>query len=197
MLDKNADQSLDNNLIKIKNNFLKNNPNIILCKTPFLKSEFLNRFINLVDFHIIFLDIDLLYSGYVKSGFINQNKNVTIVRVNKQNFRMELAEIIENISKKKMMVIIDSLNGLYNMFEESDSARIINASLVLLSCVARYTNSQVLLCGLAIKNEEGKWILSPSGRHILSSKGSCWYDLSLSQNQLKINSLKPVFRSIF
>ena len=190
MLDKNPNQSSEKELEKIKNEFSKNNPNILLCKTPFLKSEFLNRIINEIDFPIIFLDVDLMYSGYVNSGLVKQPANVTIIRPNKENFRNELKGIIRILSKQKSLVIIDSLNGLYNMFDDFDSARTINSSLVLLSSVAHYNGSQIILSGMAIKNEDGEWILSPSGRHILSSKGLGLYGLGQSETKIKLNLIE-------
>ena len=190
MLDKNPNQSSEKEFEKIKNEFSKKNPNILLCKTPFLKSEFLNRIINEIEFPIIFLDVDLMYSGYVSSGLVKQSANITIIRPSKENFRNELKGIIRILSKQKSLIIIDSLNGLYNMFDDFDSARIINSSLVLLSSVAKYNGSQMILSGMAIKNEDGEWILSPSGRHILYSKGLGLYGLSQSETKIKLNLIE-------
>ena len=40
----------------------------MLCSEPFHKAEFLNRLTNSVENTIIFVDIDLLYTGYIESG---------------------------------------------------------------------------------------------------------------------------------
>ena len=65
MLDKNPEIILDDNLENIKHEFRKNVPSLVLCSNSFHKIEFLNTLINSVKNPIIFVDIDLLYSGYI------------------------------------------------------------------------------------------------------------------------------------
>lgn len=189
MLDKNPNWILDNDLVQLKNEFSDKNPNIILCSKPFVKSEFLNRLIDSTTFPVIFLDFDLLYSGYVISGMIKKNENVKIIRSSRINLEKDLKEIIERISKEKVLVILDSFNGVYNMFDELESARFINATIMLLSSVARHTKSLIVATAMVIKNDSGEWILSPSGRHLIDSKKSGMYGLEISQTSLVLNSI--------
>lgn len=189
MLDKNPNWILDNDLVQLKNEFSDKNPNIILCSKPFVKSEFLNRLIDSTTFPVIFLDFDLLYSGYVISGMIKKNENVKIIRSSRINLEKDLKEIIERISKEKVLVILDSFNGVYNMFDELESARFINATIMLLSSVARHTKSLIVATAMVIKNDSGEWILSPSGRHLIDSKKSGMYGLEISQTSLILNSI--------
>jgi len=189
VLDKNPKWILDNDLVQLKNEFSNKNPNIILCSKPFLKSEFLNRLIDSTTFPVIFLDFDLLYSGYVISGMIKKNENVKILRSSRINLEKNLKEIIERISKEKVLVILDSFNGVYNMFDELESARFINATIMLLSSVARHTKSLIVATAMVIKNDNGEWILSPSGRHLIDSKKSGIYDLGISETSLVLNSI--------
>jgi len=189
VLDKNPKWILDNDLVQLKNEFSDKNPNIILCSKPFVKSEFLNRLIDSTTFPVIFLDFDLLYSGYVISGMIKKNENVKIIRSSRINLEKDLKEIIERISKEKVLVILDSFNGVYNMFDELESARFINATIMLLSSVARHTKSLIVATAMVIKNDSGEWILSPSGRHLIDSKKSGMYGLEISQTSLILNSI--------
>ena len=189
MLDKNPKWILDNDLVQLKNEFSDKNPNIILCSEPFLKSEFLNRLIESTTFPVIFLDFDLLYSGYVISGIIKKKENVKILRSSRVNLEKDLKEIIERISKEKVLVILDSFNGVYNMFDELESARFINATIMLLSSIARHTKSLIVVTAMAIKNDNGEWILSPGGRHIIDSKNSGMYNLGISETSLVLNSM--------
>jgi len=189
VLDKNPNWILDNDLVQLKNEFSDKNPNIILCSKPFVKSEFLNRLIDSTTFPVIFLDFDLLYSGYVISGMIKKNENVKIIRSSRINLEKDLKEIIERISKEKVLVILDSFNGVYNMFDELESARFINATIMLLSSVARHTKSLIVATAMVIKNDSGEWILSPSGRHLIDSKKSGMYGLEISQTSLVLNSI--------
>jgi hypothetical protein len=189
VLDKNPEQILDNDLTQMKNEFSEKSPSIILCSKPFLKSEFLNRLIESHTIPIIFLDFDLLYSGYVISGMIKKNERVKIFRSSRISWEKDLNEIIEKISREKVLVILDSLNGIYNMFDELESARFINAAIMLLSAVARSTKSLIVVTAMAIKNDNAEWILSPSGRHLMDSKKSGMYYLGMNETNLILNSM--------
>ena len=184
MLDKNPNKVLEIDFVQVMGEFSQKNPNFILCSNPFLKTEFLNRLINSQDFPIIFLDFDLLYSGYVNSQIIKRKENVRIVRTDRINWEKDLREIIEKISREKAFVVLDSLNGIYNMFDELESSRFINAAIMLLSSVARQTKSQILTTAMVIKNDDGGWVLSPSGRHLMDTKKSEKYYLDMSETSL-------------
>ena len=190
LLDKNPKQILDDDFTQIKNEFSDKNPNIILCSKPFLKSEFLNRLVNSNNFPVIFLDYDLLYSGFFVSGMIKKNDNLRIFQISRTNWEKDLKEVVKQISREKVLVILDTLNGVYNMFDESESARIINATIMLLSSVAKYTNSLIVVMGIGGKNDNGEWILSPSGRHLMDSKKSGIYYLSLTEKCMILKSIK-------
>jgi len=192
VLDKNPDQILDNDLTFIKNEFSNKNPNIILCSEPFLKAEFLNKLINSIDYSIIFLDFDLLYSGYIISGIIQKNDNVEIYRPSREDLKKIFVEIAKRISNKKFMIIIDSFNGFYNVLNEKESGRFINASLMLLSSIGREVGSLVIITALTRKNDNSKLILSPGGRHVIDSKKSGIYHLKRKGSDLIFSSLNRV-----
>jgi hypothetical protein len=189
MLDKNPELILDNDLTQINNEFLEKSPGIILCSKPFLKSEFLKRLIDSQNIPVLFLDFDLLYSGYFISGMIKKNECVKIFHPSRTTWEKDLKEIIEKISKEKVLVVLDSLNGIYSMFDELESARFINAAIMLLASVARTTKSLILVTAMVIKNENEEWILSPGGRHLMDSKKSGMYYLGMSETSLILNSV--------
>lgn len=189
VLDKNPKQVLDNDFSQIKKEFSEKNPNIILCSQPFLKTEFLNRLVNSNTCSIIFLDFDLLYSGFLISGMIKKNEKLKIFRSSRINFEKDLKDIIKKISKERSLVILDSLNGVYNMFDELESARFINATIMLLSSVARQTKSVIIVTAIALKNDNEEWIVSPGGRHLIESKKSGMYYLSMSETHLVLKHL--------
>ncbi len=189
MLDKNPEQISDNELIYVRNEFSSKNPNVILCSEPFLKSEFLNELINSVNNPVIFLDFDLLYSGYIVSEMIEKNDKVIIYRPSKADLKKIISEIAKRISNGKNLVVIDSFNGFYNIFDDKESGRFINASLMLLSSIGRENGSSVIITAIARKNDNDEWILSPGGRHIIDSKKSGKYHLKRINNNLILSSL--------
>jgi len=192
VLDKNPEQILDNNLTHIQNEFMKNMPSIVLCSEPFHKAEFLNRLINSIKSPIIFVDMDLLYTGYVESGMIQKRDNVVIFHPNKVSWREKLSEIISKVSKEKFLVVVDSFNGVYNMFDDLESARFINSCIMLLSYVGRQTSSSVVITAMARKKENNEWILLPGGKQIIKSRKTGVYFLKKIENSLVISTLEDM-----
>jgi len=189
MLDKNPEQIIDNDLTQIQIKFEQNNPNIILCSKPFHKVEFLDRLINSTEDPIIFIDMDLLYTGYVQSGMIQKKENVVIFCPNKTNWKEKISEIISNVSKERFLIIIDSFNGLYNLFDELESAIFINSCLMLLSSIGNQTKSSVVITGMARRKKDDSWVLSPGGKHIIKSEKTGIYFLKKFENNLIIDTL--------
>jgi len=190
VLDKNPERVLDNNLANIKKEFEKNLPNILLFSEPFEKNLFLDKLITSIENSIIFIDIDLLYTGYVKSGMIKKKDNVELYQPNKENWEKDLSKIINKISKNKFFVIIDSFNRIYNMFDELESAIFINSCIMLLSSLGRKTNSSVIVTAMARKNENKEWILSPGGKQIIKSSKTGIYLLEKTNEGFIISTIE-------
>ena len=189
MLDKNPEQIIDNDLTQIQIKFEQNNPNIVLCSKPFHKVEFLDKLINSTEDPIIFIDMDLLYTGYVQSEMIQKKENVVIFCPNKTNWKEKISEIISNVSKERFLIIIDSFNGLYNLFDELESAIFINSCLMLLSSIGNQTKSSVVITGMARRKKDDSWVLSPGGKHIIKSEKTGIYFLKKMGNNLIIDTL--------
>jgi hypothetical protein len=189
VLDKNPEIILDNNLENIQNEFKKNIPNLVLCSNSFHKIEFLNRLIISVKNPIIFVDMDLLYSGYIKSEIIQEKNNLILFQPNKLNWKEKLSDIISKVSKKKFLIIIDSFNGIYNLFDDLESARFVNSCIMLLSSLGKQANSTILITAMARKKENDEWILLPGGKHIMKSAKTGVYFLKKIENDLIIKSI--------
>ena len=189
MLDKNPNHVLNEIFVKLKMEFSDKNPIIVLSSKPYVKSEFLKRLIDSFNVPVIFFDFDLLYSGYINSGMIKKNANVKILRSDEKDFQKNLKEVIEKISKEQVLVILDSLNVLYNIFENLDSFRFINATIMLLASIAKTTKSYILVTSMVTKNEKKEWILSPGGKHLINSTKSGMYYLDISELNLILNSV--------
>lgn len=188
MLDKNPENILTDDLQEILKEFASKNPNIILCSNPFLKSQFLIELINSVDYSVIYLDFDLLYSGYVFSGMISKNEKVDLYQPEKNNIEKIFSDVAKKISEKKYLIVLDSLNGFYNIVTGVGSGIFINAVTMLLTSVARHKNSMIVIPGMARRKENEGWVLLPGGRHIIESKYSGLYFIR--------DSKKPDFKII-
>ena len=197
MLDKSPKRVLDNNLIHIQNEFRKNIPSIVLCSEPFYKIEFLNRLINSVENLIIFVDMDLLYTGYIESGMIQKKENLVVFHPNKESWKEKLSEIITQTSKEEILVIIDSFNGVFNMFDDLESARFINSCIMLLASLGRNTNSSIIVTAMVRKKENGDWVISPGGKQIIKSEKTGMYFLKKIEENLIISNLEKTNSKVY
>ena len=189
MLDKNPEMTYNGNLEYFQNEFKKNVPSLVLCSNSFHKIEFLNKLIISVKNPIIFVDMDLLYSGYVESKMIQKKENLIIFQPNKLNWKQKLSEIISKVSNKEFLIIIDSFNGIYNLFDDLESARFVNSCIMLLSSLGKQSNSTIVITGMARKKENSEWILSPGGKNIMKLARSSVYFLKKTQNDLKLKKI--------
>ena len=189
MLDKSPEIILDDNLEYIQSEFKKNIPNLILSSNSFHKIEFLNKIISYTKNPIIFVDMDLLYSGYIESKIIQHKENLTIFQPSNLNWKEKLAEISNKISKGEFLIIIDSFNGIYNIFDDLESARFVNSCIMLLSSLGKQSNSTIIITAMARKKENSEWILSPGGKKIMKLVKMGIFFIKKKQNDLIINSI--------
>ena len=174
---------------KIENILEQNLLNIIYYENSFAKAKFLTKTIEKWDIPTFYLDFDLLYSGYVKANVVPTLKNVTLLWPNSENLRENLESIIEKISMTKSVVVIDSLNGFFNILEDDDAGMLINSFIMMLASSAKNTKSIILVGSLSKLNEENEFVLHSSGRHVIDNKHMEKIQLVESNDLLKINIL--------
>jgi hypothetical protein len=174
---------------KIENILEQNLLNIIYYENSFAKAKFLTKTIEKWDIPTFYLDFDLLYSGYVKANVVSTLKNVTLLWPNSENLRENLESIIEKISMTKSVVVIDSLNGFFNILKDDDAGMLINSFIMMLASSAKNTKSIILVGSLSKLNEENEFVLYSSGRHVMDNKHMKKIQLVESNGLLKINIL--------
>ena len=146
----------------------------------------MNKIIISIDRPIIFVDMDLLYSGYIESKIIQKKNNLTVFQPNKLNWKEKLSEIITKISEKEFLIIIDSFNVIYNLFDDLESARFVHSCIMLPSSLGKQSNSTIVITAMGRKKENSEWILSPGGKHIMKSAKTGVYFLKKIENDLII-----------
>ena len=174
---------------KIENILEQNLLNIIYYENSFAKAKFLTKTIEKWDIPTFYLDFDLLYSGYVKANIVPTLKNVTLLWPNSENLRENLESVIEKISMTRSVVVIDSLNGFFNILEDDDAGMLINSFIMMLASSAKNTKSIILVGSLSKLNEENEFVLHSSGRHVIDNKHMKKIQLVESDDLLKINIL--------
>lgn len=132
------------------------------------KTYFFHKLTSITDMPTLYLDFDLLYSGYVAAKILSQSQNVILHQPTQQTWKNLCVDIMDQISQKQHLVIIDSLNGFFTTItNQKDSGRIINNIIMLLVSTGQKTNSAIVVGSISkFKKDEG-WILSAIGRHVI------------------------------
>jgi hypothetical protein len=144
--------------------------NSILYSDPFLKVGFIAKLVQDTKTDVLYLDLDLLHSGYVESDMLPSPPHLFLFQPTIESWSKILTNILAKSSMKKSMIIIDSLNGLYNLLnEKKEIGKLVNSYIMLITSMARKTDSFVIVTSMArFKKEEG-WILSPTGKRLIET----------------------------
>ena len=174
----------------IQNTLKQNTANMIFYEDSFMKTAFFTKEIPNWEIPIFYFDFDLQHTGFVRAGMIPSPKNLTLLCPVNGSLREDLKSVIEKISKTRSLVIIDSLNGFFNLLEDQkDLGRLINSFLMLLFSSAKYTKSTVIVGVLSKVNDENKWVLYNTGRHIIENEHFTKIQLIRSENNILVKPL--------
>jgi len=133
----------------------KNPINLIAYSDPYAKTVLMKELIGESNDKIIYLDFDLLFSGYIHSNIISKSENLSLFQIEKMTWENILQQTSLEISLNKCIVIIDSINIFYNVFTERDDVgRFINSSIMLLANSAKISNSIILINAFVPSSEK-------------------------------------------
>ena len=164
--------------------------NSILYYDPFVKVTFLTKLLQDIKIPVLYLDLDLLYSGYVAAEILTPQRNVTLYNPTQETWNETLTKVLTKLSTTKSLVILDSLNGLYNIQnEQKDVGRLVVSYTMLLVSIAKKTGSYVIIpCMARYKKEEG-WTLSPPGKRMIELQKAQKILLEKTDDKIVLNFL--------
>jgi len=161
---------MDQNKAIIRNVLEQNTANMIFYEDSFTKISFFTREIPNWKIPVFYLDFDLQYTGFVKSGITPEMKNLTLLCPDSDNLREGLKSVIAKISRERSLIVIDSLNGFFNILEgDKEIGRLVNSFVMLLVSAANQTKSTIMV-GVLSKLNEDKWVLYNTGRRVIDSE---------------------------
>ena len=167
---KNHDNDSDNDANNLGNMLSQTKINSILYSEPFLKAGFIAKLVQDTKIDILYLDLDLLYSGYVISGILPTPQNLSLFQPTFELWNKTLTNLLIKLSTKKSLVIVDSLNGLYNLLNErKEIGKLVNSYIMLITSMARKTDSYVVVASMVRFKKEEWWILSPTGKRLIET----------------------------
>ena len=179
--------TLFENFETAKNKMLPCSTNLIFYNDAFSKTKFISKIIESFEDHIIYLDFDLLFSGYLESGHIEKPPNMEIIKPDSKNLKDLLPNILTKISLQKTILIVDSLNVLYSFIDNDNQARFVNSLIMLLTTNTKFSKSILFVTCLGQKKDED-WIL-PTGRHILEFENVNRFEINENDAKIKIKAI--------
>ena len=173
---------------KIQKLVFEQNLSSITFDDAITKTYFFHKLTYLMEIPVLYVDFDLLYSGYLAANILPQNENVQLYTP-KEDWKDTFAQITDKISTKRHLVIIDSLNGFFTtLVDNKESGRIINSILVLLASAAQKADSTILFGSTAKLKEDG-WVLPGLGRKIVQIQKMNFLAIQQKNETLNLVSL--------
>ena len=161
--------------------------NSIIYSDPYVKTVFFIKLVDWLDLPIIYLDFDLLYSGYVTAKIISKHDKLELFQPTRDNWNDLFRNVCSYISKHRSVLILDSLNGFFSLFnDKKDVGMFVNSHIMLIAAIAKMTNSNVVVASMAEKEEQG-WVLSTIGRQIIDAKDMSKIQLKRENSKIKMN----------
>lgn len=139
-------------------------PAIVMYSDPFHKIEFLHALAGVAD--AVVVDMDLLYTGYVKAGLVSGD-NVSFVHPAGKSWDRDLSRAVSRAHKYRSMLVIDSLNGTRHVFEDDYFSKYANLCMTILSSAGAQSGTPVVIMAMARKGSKGEWRLMPEGGRIV------------------------------
>ena len=163
--------SKNNKILNLENILSETEINSILYSDPFLKAGFLAKLVQDTKIDILYMDLDLLYSGYLTSKTLPTPQNLLLFQPTSEAWNHTLTDILVKLGVKKSIIIIDSLNGLFNVLnEKKDIGKLVTSYVMLIASIAKKTNSYVVVASMVRYKKEEGWILSPTGKRLIETK---------------------------
>ena len=163
--------SKNNKILNLENILSETEINSILYSDPFLKAGFFAKLVQDTKIDILYMDLDLLYSGYLTSKTLPTPQNLILFQPTLEAWNHTLTDILVKLSVKKSIIIIDSLNGLFNVLnEKKDIGKLVTSYVMLIASIAKKTNSYVVVASMVRYKKEEGWILSPTGKRLIETK---------------------------
>ena len=179
--------TLFENFESTKNKMIPCSTNLIFYNDAFSKTKFMSKIMELSEDPIIYLDFDLLFSGYLESEYIEKPPNMEIIKPDKENLKELLPSVLTKISSQKTILIVDSLNVLHSFIDNDNQARFVNSLIMLLTTNAKFAKSILFVTCLGQKKDDD-WIL-PTGRHILEFENVNRFEINENEAKIKVKAI--------
>lgn len=144
------------------NTLMFSDPYAKLCFTAHLASQFEK---------IIYIDLDTTFTAYFNAGLV-KSKNVDIYLPSEGRLVPMIKDALESMGSSSL-VIFDSVNSFYNLFQAQETGGLNHLLSVLLMLLVRRGVDEgvpVLATSMLRYRKDGGWVQSPASRRLLQYK---------------------------
>ena len=171
--------------------------NSLLFMKPFSKLCFIYSTVSefLRSGNVIYIDLDTTFTSYVRNGVFNFSEvnDLLIYTPSANEFEELLSDICSRINSDVALVIIDSLNSFYHLYDGVKGGSLNHLLSSYVSLLLDHTSrlgSRLLITSMIRQRKTTEWILVPSNRRFIETKGGVILMVDLLEGALEINLLK-------
>jgi hypothetical protein len=156
-----------------------NDPYAKLCLTAYLVSQFEK---------VIYIDLDTTFTAYLNAGLVKTN-NIDMYLPSEGRIVPMVNDVLESMDTSSL-VIFDSVNSFYNLFEPRGKTSSLNhlLSVLLMLLVRRGVdeNIPVLVTSMLRYRKDGSWVESPASRRFLHQKSAAKLSVERTESSIEI-----------
>lgn len=172
--------------------------NSLLFTEPFSKVCFTCSVVSafLRNGNVIYIDLDTAFTSYVRNGIFSfsENSNKLLIYMPRANeFEEMLADICSAINSDIKLVVIDSLNSFYHLYDRikiGSLNHLLSSYVSLLLNHSRRVGSRLLVTSMIRHRKTTEWILAPASKRLIESKSSVILTADLVNGNLAINLMR-------
>lgn len=158
------------------NTLMFSDPYAKLCFTAQLASQFEK---------VIYIDLDTTFAAYFNAGLV-KSKNVDIYLPSENRLVPMIKDALESMGSSSL-VIFDSVNSFYNLFQAQATGGLNHLLSVLLMLLVRRGVDEgvpVLATSMLRYRKDGGWVQSPASRRLLKHKSAARLSVERSESDI-------------
>lgn len=161
--------------------------NTLMFSDPYAKLCFTAHLVSQFD-RVTYIDLDTAFAAYFSAGLIKANR-VDVHLPSEGRLVPIVKNALESIGKSSL-VIFDSVNSFYNLFQVQERTGGLNhlLSVLLMLLVRRGVdeNIPVLATSMLRYRKDGGWVQSPASRRLLQRKSAARLRVERMENDLAV-----------
>ncbi|MGH9922916.1 MAG: hypothetical protein ACRD38_09205, partial [Nitrososphaerales archaeon] len=139
-------------------------------------------------------DLDTVFTSYVKNHIFDVDSgDLEIFLPSENEFERMLADICSRLDGNTVLVVVDSLNGFYHLYDKikvGSLNRLLSAYISLLLNHTRRVGCALLITSMIRHKKTSEWLLAPSSKRLIEARSSVILNVQLDTTSLIVDIAK-------